>query len=163
MKSIYVINNEYLQLVDALIESGGEVTPELEQALQINKEELELKATNYAYFIKSLEDQNTSIDNEIKRLQAIKKTNSNLVERLEFNISNAMQIFEKDEIKTPTLKLIFRKSESVECLDVNALDKEYKRIKVTEEADKTKIKEALKDGVFIPGCRLVTNKNLQIK
>ena len=46
---------------------------------------------------------------------------------------------------------------------LNDLPKEYKVVKVTEQADKVKIKEALKDGESILGCELVTNQNIQIK
>jgi len=39
----------------------------------------------------------------------------------------------------------------------------YKTIKVTEQADKVAIKEAINNGADIIGCRIVENKNLQIK
>jgi hypothetical protein len=39
----------------------------------------------------------------------------------------------------------------------------FKTIKVTEQPDKVKIKETLKQGEDIIGCEIVTNLNLQIK
>jgi methylthioribose-1-phosphate isomerase len=67
------------------------------------------------------------------------------------------------EIKTPLIKINFRKSESVIVMDVNDLPAEYKVVKVTEQADKVKIKDALKKGEQILGCELVINQNIQIK
>ena len=74
-----------------------------------------------------------------------------------------MQIFEVDKIESPLIKLSFRKSQSVNVSDVNSLPNEYKTIKVTEQADKMKIKQALQNGEQIQGCSIITNTNLQIK
>jgi len=87
----------------------------------------------------------------------------NACERLKSNISHAMQIFEVDKIESPLIKLSFRKSQSVNVADVNSLPSEYKTIKVTESADKMKIKQALLNGEKIEGCEIVNNNNLQIK
>jgi hypothetical protein len=74
-----------------------------------------------------------------------------------------MDTFQIEEIKTPLVKINFRKSETVEVEDVNLLPSLYKVVKVTEQADKVAIKSALKDGIFISGCRIKTHTNLQIK
>jgi hypothetical protein len=67
------------------------------------------------------------------------------------------------KIETPLIKLSFRKSESVEVDDINSLPAMYKTIKLTETPDKKLIKDSLKLGKEIPGCKLVENNNLQIK
>ena len=72
-----------------------------------------------------------------------------------------MQEFGVVELKGKTIKLSFRKSESVEIDDIDALDDRFKRIKI--EPDKTAIKTALKIGEKVEGARLVENQNLQIK
>ena len=163
MSNIYNITTEFLQLEAQLIENGGELTPELEQSLIINKDELQHKSIQYGYVIKSLSDNVDAIDAEIKRLQGIKKVNENAIDRLKDTLSSAMQLFGIPELKTPTLKINFRKSEQVVVNDVNALPSDYKTIKVTEQPDKIKIKQAIKDGEDVVGCELVTVQNLQIK
>jgi hypothetical protein len=82
MSNIYNITTEFLQLEAQLIENGGELTEQLEQALIINKDELQHKSIQYGYVIKSLSDNVDAIDNEIKRLQSIKKVNENAIDRL---------------------------------------------------------------------------------
>ena len=47
--------------------------------------------------------------------------------------------------------------------DVNALPGDYKKVKVTETADKTAIKKALKAGEQIEGCSIQESINLKIK
>jgi hypothetical protein len=161
--NIYSIQNEYQLLINQIIESGGEVTPELELALTINKDQLQSKSESYAYIIKEMDAECDIIDLEIKRLQQCKKVRENTIDRLKSTLTTAMNVFEVPEIKTPLIKINFRKSESVIVMDVNDLPKEYKVVKVTEQADKVKIKEALKAGESILGCELVVNQNIQIK
>lgn len=161
--NIYQIQNEYLILVNQIIENGGEVTPQQELNLQITRDQLQDKGTNYAFVIKKLDAECDIIDAEIKRLTELKKVRQNACERLKANISHAMQIFEVDKIESPLIKLSFRKSQSVNVADVNSLPVEYKTIKVTEQADKVKIKQALLNGEVIEGCEIVNSNNLQIK
>ena len=161
--NIYQIQNEYLLLINQIIENGGEVTPQQELNLQITRDQLQDKGTNYAFVIKKLDAECDIIDAEIKRLSELKKVRQNACERLKNNISHAMQIFEVDKIESPLIKLSFRKSQSVNIADVNSLPNEYKTIKVTEQADKVKIKQALLNGEVIEGCEIVNSNNLQIK
>ena len=161
-KSLYVIKEEYLDLISQIEQAEGELTPELESALTINKSELEVKSIAYVEVIKQRESFNARIDEEIKRLQAIKKSNDNLVLRLKNNLLNAVNMF--GNFEAGFLKLSTRKSKSVEVnIDTNDLPKEFKSIKVTEAPDKTAIKKAIESGQEIEGCRIIENINLAIK
>lgn len=157
--SLYQIEQEYLHLAELL--TDGELTPELEQQLTINKEQLQTKGVCYGFIIKEMEAENEAIDNELKRLQRLKKSRSNAIDRLKGNLSQAMQLYGLEELKTPILKINFRKSESVET-DVN-LDSAFVKTTITTAPDKIAIKEAIKAGTLVEGARLVTNLNLQIK
>jgi len=159
-KSIYEISNDYLTLMNEIEQAEGEITPEMEAQLKINEGELQSKSIAYLAVIKEREAFVTQIDEEIKRLTALKKRNNSLVDRLKENILNAVNLF--GTIETQFNKFSIRKSESVEVLDVNELPKEYKVVKVTEQADKKAIKEALKSGKQIVGCSILTNSNLKI-
>ena len=162
-KSIYQIENEYQLLINQIIEAEGEITPQQELNLQIAKEQLQSKGINYAYVIRKLDFESDVIDAEIKRLSQLKKVRQNLSERLKDNITHAMHTFEVDKIESPLIKILFRKSQSVEVGDVNSLPSEYKIVKVTEQADKMKIKQALQNGEQVTGCSIIINTNLQIK
>jgi hypothetical protein len=161
--NIFNIQTEYQLLVNELIENGGELTPEIELALQINKDNFHSKSENFAYVTKQFDAEMDIIDNEIKRLQQAKKSREKTIQRLKDTIELAMLTFDIDKIETPLIKISFRKSESVEVSDVNELPNEFKTIKLTETADKLKIKDALKSGMFISGCSIKSNRNLQIK
>lgn len=161
MANLFNIQSEYIVLMQQLMENGGEVTPELQEALEINQQQLQEKAANYCVVIRNLESESEIIANEIKRLQELKKVRENAANRLKETISKAMELYEVEKIETPLTKLSFRKSESVEITDLELIPHEYQKVKV--EADKTAIKAAIKSGANVPGAKLMTNKNLQIR
>lgn len=161
--SLYQIEKTYLAIVEELIENGGELTPSLEAELNINKEELQNKGVCYGFMVKELEMQSDTIDIEIKRLQALKKTRVNTIDKLKNNLSQAMQMFGITELKTAIIKINFRKSESVEIEDIALLDSQFIKVITTKTADKIAIKEAIKSGESVQGAILQTNSNLQIK
>jgi hypothetical protein len=160
-KSLYNISQEYFEIADQLID--GEATPELEMALVITQGELETKGACYGIIVKEMEADCDVIDAEIKRLTALKKARTNAIDRLKSNLSEAMQLFGILEIKTPLLKINFRKSEAVEITDAESLPPAYLRTKTVTEPDKTAIKDAIKAGAEIPGAQLVEHQNIQIK
>jgi len=161
--SLFEIESQYRLLADTLIEAGGELTDGMETALQINKTDLETKARSYGYVVLDLESEVEQIDAQIKRLSAMKSARNKTIDRLKETVSNAMQLFEISEVKTATLKLNFRKSESVEIDNLDLLDATYKTEKVSVTANKVKIKEDIKAGINVLGAVLQVNQNLQIK
>ena len=167
MNSLYEISNELREVYNKL-ENGegvdletGEISEELQNALALSQQNLQTKGIDIGYVIKSFDDEIDLYDREIKRLTERKQALKNAQERVKNSLKNAMEEFGIVEIKGQTLKIGFRKSESVEVDNVDLLDDKFKRIKV--EADKTAIKQALKSGEEVNGARLVENNNLQIR
>jgi hypothetical protein len=159
--TLYDIKQEYLTLINEIEEMEGEITPEIEYQLKINQSELQTKAIAYHSIILTKDAFSITIDNEIKRLQALKKRNNNLVDKLKNSLISAVEMFGEFTIGTNVFGL--RRSERVEIEDVNLLSKEYKTSKLTEHADKALIKKALKQGKEIEYAYIVENFNLKIK
>jgi len=161
MNSLYKINENMLSLLGVIEANDGELTDEVLEQLEINNEELQTKSESYLSVIKNREALNTQIDDELKRLQAMKKANNNLVSKLKNSLLNAVNIF--GEFEVGLIKFGIRKSTTVEVTGiVNDLPKEYKTVKVTEQPNKAEIKKSLQRGEQIEGCALVTNYNLKI-
>lgn len=162
--SLYKIEEEYALIAHALLEAGGETTPELEEALALNQEQLQNKAVNYGFVIMQLEGDVDVIDAQIKRLQALKVSRTKTADKLRAAIEQAMQHYTIEKIESPVMKMSLRKSEAVEIENETMIpvDK-YMKEKITIAPDKALIKEALKAGEIVPGARLQTNYNLQIK
>lgn len=161
MKSMYEISQEALKIASWLEE--GELTEEMETMLAISQEELQKKAINYGYVIKQFDSDIDAIDAEIKRLQGLKKSKENASERLKDTVKHAMQIYSIEKLETPTLKVGFRKSESVEIINESQIEQVFKTSKVVESINKTAIKEAIKSGQTVKGAILQVNFNLSIE
>jgi hypothetical protein len=161
--NIYKIQNEFQLIIAEVINNEGEITPELETALTINKEQLQSKAVDYCYVIKQLDYDCEQIDNEIARLNKLKKVRSNLTDRLKNTVSSAMQLYDVEKIETPLIKLSFRNSESVEITNEQQLDACFIVTKMVSTPDKKAIKDAIKSGMFVEGATISYNKNLQIR
>jgi len=160
MKSLYDITADqklWLNLIESL---EGEIEPEMEEALQITEQQLQQKSIAYLEVIRNKEAFNTLVDNEIKRLQQMKKVNNNVIDRLNENLLNAVKTF---GVYTVGLnKFGTRKSSQVIVEDVNSLPEQYKVIKVTEAADKMMLKKAIEAGEEIKGVYIQENLNLKI-
>ncbi len=162
-KSIYNIQKEYVELVDSILENGGETSPEQELALMINKEEIEVKSAQYAFVVKDIEDDLVAIDAEIDRLKSMKKVKQNVIDRLKKVASEAMQMYGIEKISLPSIKISFRKSSSVNIFDEDAIPEEYKVKKEVVTISKTKIGDAIKAGIEVPGANIVHDQNIQFK
>lgn len=160
-KSLYEISKEALVIASAL--EDGELTEDLENQLVINQNELQNKSINYGFVIKESEHNINAIDEEIKRLQSLRKVEENKKKRLLTAVSDAMKLYSIDKIETPVMKLFFRSSKTVEVISMGQLPNEYKVDKTTTSADKKKIKEAIENGETVEGAIINKNQNLQIK
>lgn len=162
MKSLFNITAEAQQLASALID--GELSEELENALVINQNELQEKAINYGYAIKSIESDIETIDAEIERLRALKISRTNAIERMKSAVLDAFTIYGIEKVTSPTLNLSVRLNpESVEVINEYQIPEIYRKEKVTVSIDKTAIKEAIKSGLEVPGAVLDRKKRLEIK
>ena len=159
--NLYEITREAMELASLL--ETEELTPELEQALVINQDQLQAKANNYAKVIVNIQSDADAIDAEIKRLKAIKESKERAITRLKETVKNAMIVSNIEKIESPLFKLSIRKSEAVEVDMLEGLPSEFVNIKNVMTPDKLAIKEAIKRGEFVLGARLVDNFNLQIK
>ena len=162
MKSLFEIGNEYLEIYRLLEDNGGEITPEIETALAINKSNLQEKSQNYISLIKEIEGRSRTVEIEIKRLQALKKRNDTFVLKLKENIANAMRMLEIDEIRTDLNKINFRKSKSVQIEDIEMLPNDCVIIE-KKPISKTELKKRIENGEVINGVSIIENLNLQIK
>ena len=159
--NLYEITQE-AQYLAALLETE-ELTPELEEALIINQDQLQAKAVNYAKVIANYQAESDAIDQEIKRLKAMKDSREKKIEWLTESVKKAMLVSGIEKVESPLFKLAVRRSEAVEVDMVEALPNAFQNVKNVITADKVAIKEAIKRGENVTGARLIENFNLQIK
>jgi hypothetical protein len=148
-QSLYNIRIDHLALMQEIQYNDGELTPELEEALQLNEQEFEDKALSYGFVIKTFDDQLEIIDKEFARLDKIREKIDKTKSKVKEVLSEAMQQFGFDKIETPLLKLSFRKSEAVEITNGELIPAEFIKVKTVESIDKIGIKAALKEGAQV--------------
>lgn len=92
-KNIFEIAAEYNKIIGILYENGGEITPELEEALNLSELELDKKLQSYNYLIKNTEAQINVIKEEKKRLDAMIKSHENLIEKTKGRVIETVDIY----------------------------------------------------------------------
>lgn len=93
MDSLFAISNDLRKIIEDIEIQGGEITPEQEEDLIISEANLKEKLEHYRKAILILEYQEQLAYDEIKRLQSVKKTKDNIVNRLKTNVLNAVLEF----------------------------------------------------------------------
>ena len=162
MNNLFQITAKARELSLAL--ESGELTDELENELVINQTELQEKAINYGYVVRSLESDVSIIDEEMKRLAALKKAKTGAIDRMKESVLNAMLIYGIEKVTSPTLNLSVRNNpESVDIPMTELLDEKFLVTKTTVSPDKVAIKKAIQNGENVEGATLVRTQSLVIK
>lgn len=120
MASIFNIQQDLYAIFDSIEENEGEITPELEEALTIKREEFSTKIQGYVAYIKQLELDNKGIKEEIARLKDLQKSKEKTIDNLKKIMAMAINAF-GDINKSGTKfldygtgKVSIRKSDSIE-------------------------------------------------
>lgn len=122
-KSIFKIDKELYALYDEIEEAGGEITPEIEEKLELNGQEMTNKVKSITNYINKLKADLLAIKSETDRLAKLKKSKENTIKGLTNIVLFAIKKYGKEDksgkkwIDWGTGKVTIRKSESVEVDD----------------------------------------------
>ena len=153
--NIWQIQQELLDIFNELEENGGDLTPELEDKLNITQSEFKNKIENYLYVIKQTESDINACDAEAKRLTALKKSKQNTIDRIKSIMAKAIEQFGDENksgnrfIDLGTAKITVRKSDKVIVNDdfaenlVNSTFDEVRSMVFTKELQSNDLKDLL--------------------
>jgi hypothetical protein len=136
--NIFNIQQEYLELMEILEENEGELTPELEQRLAINQQDLEHKVKAYHHIITILKGDTAVIDDEVARLNKIKETKTNTIERLRKVLLDTTILFGEDgksgnkKLKFDTLNMWTTNRQSVNVDENDFFDAPFTNMEYIE-------------------------------
>ena len=157
--TIYEIDQAIMECVD--LETGEIIDTEQLDKLQMERD---TKLENVACWIKDLKAEAEALKNVKQALAERQRVAENKAESLKKWLAYALQ---GEKFKTPKCAISFRKSEAVEVTDegLNNLMKEHDELLTYKapEPNKTKIKQALKDGLNVAGVQLLQNTSVIIK
>lgn len=163
--SLYKITNKFAELMDKA--QNGELTEE--EYNQLGEElalELQNKSANIIGYAQNKEALIDAIDIQIKRLQDLKKSEQNGLDRFKQYVKENMERLSIEKIGTELGILSIAKNPmSVEIENEDEIPSEFKQEVVTVKIDKTAIKNHFKTtGEIVAGTRIVDDKtSLRIK
>lgn len=174
MANLYAIDDRLVTLFEEGfdIETGEiyENQEELDKAIDAISFDLDTKIENIGCFIKNLESDVEALKKEEDNLKARRKSAENKIESLKKYLNGYLQaVYPNDDdrrkwkFKSPKVVLGYRKSTTVEIPNIDALDKEFLKVKTEVAPDKTAIKDAIKSGKDVKGAYLKDNINLSVR
>lgn len=152
--TLYDIDQEIMSCVD--METGEVIDTEKLDYLQMERDR---KLENIGLWIKDLKAEADAIKAEIQNLQSRKKAAENKAESLKNYLEYAL---DGEKFKTPRLSVSYRKSESVNVLNVHEINPDFLTWPDPVPM-KAEIKKALKDGKDIKGVELVSKTSIQVR
>ena len=158
----FKVDKHYMDVMYEIMENDGELTPDLEKQLQITEDNFEFMAIQAKRFRKYAKAEASIIQDEIKRLQEIKKKYEQRADGVVEMLQNSMNLrgierFKNDEVN---IYPVTRKSLEVdEDIDIEQIQDEF----VKKEISKSSITAALKEGTEVPFCKLVDKTSLTIR
>lgn len=165
----------YAKHIDQLLEdNGGELTEAMEAELGENSASIARTVDNYNEVLRKAEMMNLAIDDEIKRLQALKKSNESKAKGVKNYLKYIMSTFGISKIEGQFCKVSLRKSKAVDVVDellfrdlmpsIAEMRKALPNWCVLEvKANKTALKAELESGKLIMGAVIIENENVIIK
>ena len=159
--SLYNITQEQLYLNGLLEESGGELTPEIEEALALNESNFLVKGESYIESVAKYKALEEAAKARKQYFDEVAKTAAKIQQRLKDSLLNAMDTFGMTKAEMGLHTVTTRKSQVCEIYDADLVPDRFTIIE--KKVSKTAVKDALKAGEDVPGATLTESKNIQIK
>ncbi len=157
--TLYDINDQIKKAIELGFdpETGEILDASALEQLQIDRNE---KIENICLYIKDLKAESAAIKAEKDALDARMKAS---VKKAESLTNYLQQQLDGEKFKTTKCVVSYRRTQSVDVFDLDALPMDYIRVKTSTEPDKTMIKDAIKAGKDVPGGRLEEHQSMSIK
>ena len=159
--TLYNITQEQLYLNGLLEESGGELTPEIEEALALNEANFLVKGEAYIESVAKYKALEEAAKARKQYFDEVAKTAAKIQQRLKDSLLNAMDTFGMTKAEMGLHTVTTRKSQVCEIYDADLVPDRFTIIE--KKVSKTAVKDALKAGEDVPGATLTESKNIQIK
>jgi Pyruvate/2-oxoacid:ferredoxin oxidoreductase gamma subunit len=159
-KTLIEISEEYRELVAKISELDGELTPDLEKELELNKETLSKKADAYMAIIKAKDAKIAYAESIKKQAEKVIKQERNQIEFLRGMLFEAVKLH--GSFKSGLFSFTKAVKTSISVKDLTLLPKKYIQTEKTITANMEAIKEALKEGIDVKGVEYIEKEHLVI-
>jgi hypothetical protein len=165
MTALYLIAQDYRATADKLADMDLDEQT-IADTLESMSGDLEVKATNTAFFVRNLEASAAAIKEAEAQMAARRKAIENRAGRIKDYLLASMMVAGVQKIECPHFKLAVRENPpAVEVYEPGLIPAEFMRQPEPPPPaiDKAAIKEAIKAGQEVPGCKLSRGMRLEIK
>ena len=173
--TLFELSQEQREIEALLEENGGELTPEIEERLAETEDKFPKKVDGYGVMLRKFQAAEKVCDEEIKRVQGLKKVAQNSVKSLRSHLLDTMLHFGFQKLKGNMTQMWTGKSKSVE-VDEEILLAPYEAklqafrdslppyISVELKVAKKPISDLYKaEGLLPAGCSIVESDSITIK
>lgn len=161
-KSLQAIISEVALIEHTLLETSGEITPEIEKLLEVKELQLPEKIDACANIVERFEMIEELYKKKAQDLLKIAKASAAISERIKENIKEGMKVLKTNHVYGIDYRYTLSPSKpSVVVEDESKIDGCYKVTEVITKIDKNKIVEDLKLGVPVLGAKLQENFSLR--
>lgn len=157
---LYDLTSNYALLLDQL-ESEDDVN--IKDTLDSIKDAIDFKAENIGKLMKSLDANIEAIKAEEKRLADRRRALENRKQGLLQYLEDSLRFAGIDKIKTPLITVAFQKNPPKVEIDEDILLDETYLVYSAPTPNKKLLMQELKNGVEIPGVRLIQTESLRVK
>ena len=162
MRSMFTITEDLQAIHAALVDASGELTPEIEAALNALTMEFGDKIDAYGYKIRALDAQADLHRDRAAYHELRARAFTRMVEELKSRLLTAMIALGRKKLEGEDFTASVRESQAVDLFDPSKLPAEFWRTKEPEPA-KDAIKKMLIGGQAVPGARLETRQFVVLK
>ena len=162
VRSLFAISEDLLVIHQAITDASGELTPEIEQALNALTAEFGDKVDAYGFKIRALEAQAELHRDRAAYHELRARAFARMVEELKSRLLIAMIALGRKKLEGDDFQATVRESQAVDLFDPSKLPAKFWRQRDPEPA-RDVIKKALSGGQSVPGARLETRQYVQIK
>jgi len=173
--TLFELTTEQLALEAQLEETGGELTPEIEARMAETAEAFPKKIDGYGTMLRKFAAAEKMCDDEIKRVQGLKKVAQNAQKSIRRHLLDTMTFFKIKKLDGVTTKMWTGTSTALEVDEVELLKAHEAKINelraklppylsIEVKVNKTEIKNGYKaTGTLPAGCKMVENDTLTVR
>jgi chromatin segregation and condensation protein Rec8/ScpA/Scc1 (kleisin family) len=157
MASLYNLTAEFMQIAEQLeeMELDSEIIADTLNSVSMS---LEIKAENTIKYIKNLEAFAQARKEEAKRLNEQAAKDLKKAERLTNYLDSTLKLLDRKNLTAGLFQLTFKKGSEIVEIDETQLPKEFWKVETVEKPfDKPTLKKYLKEGLEIPGVKVIRN------
>lgn len=155
MSTLFQLTAEFQHLTSKLIESEGEISPEIEQHLSELERDILKKADSISFIKSRLKQESEFWQSKAETYQKLKRSCDRVSERLTDMVKTAMRKMEMWELKTKEERFVLSPmKQKLVVENETVIPREFFKEIVSFELDKGLLTDALRKGVEVPGAHL---------